>query len=133
MYDICLFTNVYLFTTIGYKNKQKKASIFFNPPLVDLTNTHFPSARAYQNPSDDEYWDPFYVYSVQPVLDITGFISEAFSSLFRKIHSENQETVRLDPKLVSSLHMYCHQENSLEECNRVFFKVFFHNVETVKL
>ena len=70
--------------------------------------------------------------SVQPVLDVTGFIFEAFGSLFRKIHSENQETVRLDPKLASSLHMYCHQEDSLEECNRVFFKVFFHKVENVK-
>lgn len=67
------------------------------------------------------------------VLDITSFISEAFSSLFRKMPfrelKENLSESKISPFI---LHMYCHQEDILEECSRVFFKVFFCNLETVR-
>lgn len=77
---------------IGDKNKKKKASIFSNSPLVDLRNTHFSTSQAVSEPIWQWVLESL-LCVLQPVLDITGFIFEAFSSLFRKIHLENQKTV----------------------------------------
>lgn len=56
----------------------------------------------YQNPTDNEYWNLFDVYSVRPVLDITGFTSEGSTVCLGKCYSDNQKSVCLDPKLVPS-------------------------------
>ena len=72
------------------------------------------------------------MYSVQPVLDITGFISERFSSLFGKMPLREPKQRLSGSKISILLSIRIVTRNCLEECSRVFFKMFFCNLVTVK-